>query len=161
MKADVEQMISQWQFPSRVSLLLDYPPGFAVEILSLLQPPVVVITASSSPYYLQDLLDFQPAGLLLEPAEPAHLQAALTLASSGQNAGYPTIPKDQRLTARERQVLRLLVRGYSDKEIARELDIEPKTVSHWVMSIRGKMGARDRTQAVLMYWGHPTGSSKP
>ena len=160
MKADIERLIYGWQFPSRVSLLLDYPLGFAFEVFSLLEPPVIIVTASSSPYYLQDLLDYRPTGLLLEPAEP-QLQAALTLASSGQNAGYPAIPEDQKLTTRERQVLRLLVRGLSDKEIARELDIEPKTVSHWVMSIRGKMGARDRTQAALMYWGHPSGNSKP
>lgn len=142
-------------------MLLDYPLGFTFEILSLLAPPVVVLTASSSPYYLQDLLEYQPTGLLLEPAEPQSLQAALTLAASGQIAGSPTIPEDQRLTPRERQVLRLLVRGYSDKEIARELDIEPKTASHWVMSIRSKMGARDRIQAVLMYWGHPDQGDRP
>lgn len=155
MRSAVQELTGRMELPQTVTLLLDYPTGSALELLPLLEPPVVVATASESPYYLQDLIEHAPAALLTEPLEAAQLEAALRLAAQGQTLSLPTIPSDQRLTPRERQVLRLLTRGWSDKEIAQALCIEPKTVSHWVLSLRQKMGAENRAQAILHYWGNP------
>jgi DNA-binding NarL/FixJ family response regulator len=52
------------------------------------------------------------------------------------------------LTARELQVLQLLVEGASNKAIARRLDITPHTVKFHVAAIAGKLGASGRTDAV-------------
>lgn len=156
MRNAIQELTARMELPRTVTLLLDYPVGSALELLPLLEPPVVIATACESPYYLQDLIEHAPAAVLTEPMEAAQLETALRLAAFGQTPSLPTIPSGQRLTPRERQVLRLLTRGWSDKEIAQELHIEPKTVSHWVLSLRQKMGAENRAQAILHYWGNPS-----
>jgi DNA-binding NarL/FixJ family response regulator len=54
------------------------------------------------------------------------------------------------LTDRERQVLDLLAEGLSNKRIAERLGISPQTAKFHVASIAGKLGARNRTQAVRL-----------
>jgi DNA-binding CsgD family transcriptional regulator len=53
------------------------------------------------------------------------------------------------LTERELQVLRLLVRGLSNKQIGRELGISPRTVQHHSIHIFGKTGVRSRAGVAL------------
>jgi len=55
---------------------------------------------------------------------------------------------DNTMTKREGEVLRLLGRGFSKREIARELDLSVATVKHHVHSILGKLGVGRRTQAM-------------
>jgi DNA-binding NarL/FixJ family response regulator len=54
------------------------------------------------------------------------------------------------LTSREHEVLRLLVAGRSNKEIAAALFISPKTASVHVSNILGKLGASSRTEAAAI-----------
>jgi len=54
------------------------------------------------------------------------------------------------LTDREREVLRLLARGMSNREIGTELFITPKTASVHVSNILGKLGAASRTEAAAI-----------
>ncbi|MFC9915866.1 response regulator transcription factor [Streptomyces sp. NPDC059862] len=54
------------------------------------------------------------------------------------------------LTARERQVLTLVARGLNNKEIADALGVSPLTTKTQVSRIMGKLGARDRTQLVIV-----------
>jgi two-component system, NarL family, response regulator LiaR len=53
------------------------------------------------------------------------------------------------LTEREREVLRLLVHGKSNAEIATELFVSPPTVKNHISSILGKLGADNRIQAAV------------
>ena len=52
------------------------------------------------------------------------------------------------LTGRQRQVFELLAAGRSNREIAAELNISPKTVGHHVEAILTKLGVDNRTHAV-------------
>jgi DNA-binding CsgD family transcriptional regulator len=53
------------------------------------------------------------------------------------------------LSPRELEVLRILARGYSNKEISRLLEISPHTVKSHVIHIFNKLGVNDRTQAAV------------
>jgi len=54
------------------------------------------------------------------------------------------------LTAREREVLRWVMEGLSDSEIARVLVVSAETVKTHIANSLSKLGARDRTQAVVL-----------
>jgi two-component system NarL family response regulator len=59
----------------------------------------------------------------------------------------PTESNPPALTTREHEVLLLIARGHSNKEIARMLDITTGTVESHVHSILGKLGVSNRAQA--------------
>ncbi len=64
---------------------------------------------------------------------------------SGANAG------DSELTAREREILDFLAKGFSNKEIASKLEISPLTVKAHLAHIFEKLHVRSRTEAVMAY----------
>lgn len=69
------------------------------------------------------------------------------LAASGHASRPP--PPDPRLTEREREVLRLIARGLTNKEIAGNLDISTRTVQQHATNIYDKLGFRSRAGAAL------------
>ena len=54
------------------------------------------------------------------------------------------------LTEREMDVLKLLGRGFSNKKIARDLSISPKTVDHHITALLGKLEATSRGEATAL-----------
>ncbi len=54
------------------------------------------------------------------------------------------------LTEREEQILRLIGRGLSNKEIGRELDLKEKTIKHYVTNVLQKLHVRNRVEAALV-----------
>lgn len=54
------------------------------------------------------------------------------------------------LTAREEQILRLIGKGLSNKEIGNELDLKEKTVKHYVTNILQKLHLRNRVEAAVL-----------
>lgn len=99
------------------------------------------------------------AGYLLKDVGPAELADALRAAHAGGAPLHPqvaatvmasvTAAADDPLTPREREVLRLIARGLSNRLIARELALAEKTVKAHVSAILAKLGVADRTQAAL------------
>ncbi len=57
------------------------------------------------------------------------------------------------LTAREREVLNLLARGHSNREIAEELVITNKTVKNHLSRIYEKIGVHSRAEAIALWLG--------
>jgi len=53
------------------------------------------------------------------------------------------------LTEREREILQLLARSYTNTDIARELTLSPKTVSNYLSNIFSKLQVADRAEAIL------------
>ena len=64
----------------------------------------------------------------------------------------------QPLSPRERDVLRLIARGHSNRQIARDLAIGEQTVKTHVRSILSKLGLQDRVQAAIFALRHQTDS---
>lgn len=61
-----------------------------------------------------------------------------------------------RLSPKKLEILTLLARGYTDKEIAQKLNISIRTVQTHISSIMSELNARNRTNAVALYMrSHP------
>ncbi len=99
-------------------------------------------------------------GYLLKDTQADELCHAIKSAAAGQvqltpraaarlmqAVSTPESPVD--LTERETEVLRLMARGQSNKQIARSLHISEKTVKTHVSNILSKLGVQSRTQATL------------
>jgi DNA-binding NarL/FixJ family response regulator len=84
---------------------------------------------------------------LIDPVITRRLISRFALAARGP-AGLPS--ELRQLTARELDVLRLVARGLSNNEIARELVVEENTVKTHVSRILMKLNLRDRVQAVVL-----------
>jgi len=103
------------------------------------------------------------AGYLLKDVEPDDLAAAIRRVHAGQPALDPEVAARlmrrvaepqatvaEQLTPRELDVLRLVVEGFANKEIAHRLAITEKTVKTHVSSILQKLGVPDRTSAAVL-----------
>ena len=99
-------------------------------------------------------------GYLLKDTQASELRRAIKAAAAGQVQLSPQASAylmrevqaektAEPLTERETEVLRLLVRGQSNKEIARDLQIAEDTVKTHVKHILSKLGVQSRTQAAL------------
>jgi NarL family two-component system response regulator LiaR len=102
------------------------------------------------------------AGYLLKSVQPQELARAVQAAVAGEALIDPAVAarmvealadgtgeRAEQLTAREREVLALVGRGYANKRIAAELGIAEKTVKTHVSNVLAKLGVSDRTQAAL------------
>jgi DNA-binding CsgD family transcriptional regulator len=78
-----------------------------------------------------------------------HTLRALTPADTGTTPDPSQDDARRTLTAREREVVRLIAAGYSNKEMARILGISPDTVKTHVKNIFSKLGVTDRTRAAV------------
>jgi two-component system, NarL family, response regulator LiaR len=99
-------------------------------------------------------------GYLLKDLEGDELCQAIKAAAAGQVQLSPQAAEylmqeirapehPEALTRRENEVLRLLARGMSNKEIAHHLSVGEKTVKTYVSNILVKLGVQSRTQAAL------------
>lgn len=102
---------------------------------------VLFLTARSEPNHVRNAMHAGAIGYVVKEAEPMELALAMKAVSKGQNYLSPKVSaaafdrriraRDERegvLTARQRQVLRLMARGKSTKEIAALMGVSVKTV---------------------------------
>ncbi|AIJ12052.1 response regulator [Streptomyces lividans] len=86
---------------------------------------------------------------LLAPAVTRRLVADIVRRRREEAAADVTPQRLEALTAREVETLRLLARGLSNSEIATTLFVSEHTVKTHVSNVLGKLGLRDRVQAVI------------
>ena len=131
---------------------------------------VIVLTTFEEDEEVFAALRAGAAGYLLKASPSGRLCEAIRLAARGESFLEPSVtakvvaefarlggrearraapPLAEPLSARERDVLRLLSEGRSNKEIAADLGIAEGTVKNHMSNVLGKLGVLDRTQAAL------------
>ena len=125
---------------------------------------VIVLTSFQDDEHIMPAIEAGATGYLLKDVSAPELVKAIEGAYQGQAQLHPEIARKlmeqvrqprrredpaAELTPRERDVLRLIASGMSNKEIARELVMTERTVKGHVSNILGKLGLQDRTQAAL------------
>jgi DNA-binding NarL/FixJ family response regulator len=138
------------------------------------QPGVrmVVLTTFALDEYVYDALRAGASGFLLKDAPADLLRHAVHAAARGEAMLSPRIAsmliaplaaRHQRddppagydeLTPRERDVLGLLARGWSNTEIADDLGVSEATIKSHVTPLLAKLGLRDRAQAIVLAHEH-------
>ncbi len=125
---------------------------------------VIVLTSFAEDDRLLPAIRAGAAGYLLKNVEPRELARAVRAAQAGEAlldpvvaarlvdeiASRAAVRPGLDITPREREVLDLIARGYSNKRIALELAISEKTVKAHVGRLLAKLGVADRTQAALL-----------
>lgn len=99
----------------------------------------------------------EAASLLVEEVDAGRLGRAevdAVLAAAGQAARPPNVARPAGLTEREVDVLRLIGRGLSNKQVAAALGISPKTVGHHIEHLYAKAGVTTRAGATLFAMEH-------
>ncbi|MFB7382423.1 response regulator [Kitasatospora purpeofusca] len=129
-------------------------------------PKILVVTTFEIDDYVYQALRAGADGFLLKRTRPSEIAQAVRLVAAGESLLFPaqirrlaaargnatargTMARAA-LTEREAEVLRLVARGLTNGEIAEQLFLGVQTVKTHVSSLLAKLGARDRTQAVIL-----------
>ena len=133
---------------------------------------ILILTTFDLDEYVYEALRSGASGFVLKDDPPEQLLAAIRVVAAGEALLSPAITKRvikqfarmprpepprqlDELTERELDVFRLVARGLSNAEIARELYISDTTVKTHITHILMKLNLRDRVQAVVL--AHETG----
>jgi DNA-binding NarL/FixJ family response regulator len=126
---------------------------------------VVMLTSFSDHDLVIEAIDTGAIGFLLKDSDPNDLINGIRAAARGESPLSPKAAKEllgerarrrpvDDLTQRERDVLTLVGRGMSNKQIAWRLGISEKTVKAHLGSVFDRLGVEDRTQAALWAQRH-------
>jgi DNA-binding NarL/FixJ family response regulator len=130
---------------------------------------VLVLTTFDLDEYVYDAMRAGASGFLLKDAPREQLVAGIRVVARGESLLAPSVTRRlierfvrlpapgsgpvgavATLSGREQQVVRLLARGFTNAEIARELFVGEATVKTHVARLLAKLGVRDRIQAVIL-----------
>jgi DNA-binding NarL/FixJ family response regulator len=156
--------------PDVILLDLEMPEMDGVEVINRLRTTrpdvkIVVFTAFDTDERILSALQAGAKGYLLKGAPRSELFEAIRIVHQGgsllqpvvasrllnQLAGSePAVAAAEELTPRESEVLALLAKGKTNKEIAAELVISERTVKFHISSILAKLDAANRTEAVTI-----------
>jgi len=133
---------------------------------------VLILTTFEQDDYIFGGLRAGASGFLLKRTRPEDLIAAVHTVAAGDALLSPSVTRRviervsrqpspdvagaglDELTPREREVLALIARGLSNREIGAELTVEESTVRSHVKRILMKLGLRDRVQVVIFAYEH-------
>jgi DNA-binding NarL/FixJ family response regulator len=121
------------------------------------QARVIVLTTYPGDVHALRALKAGAQAYLLKTTLNTELRQTIRAVHAGRKALSPEVSyelaehaSDDALTAAEIRVLRLIAAGKANKEIAAQLSLSEETVKGQVSKILSKLGARDRTQAVMI-----------
>ena len=125
---------------------------------------VLVLTMHRSDEYFFEMLKNGASGYVLKGADPTELIKAVRVVGQGEVFLYPTMAQkllkdylgrvgradeeDPKLSPREKEILRLLAEGYSNREIAESLVISPSTVYTHRGNLMNKLGLNNRRELI-------------
>jgi two-component system, NarL family, response regulator NreC len=149
--------------PHVLVLDLDMPGGSSIHTIGRLrmfapETHVVLLTMEESPVFAQQALAAGASGIVAKHHSDSELPAAVRAAALGRMYVSPAIAarldilraaqSEDRLSAREVEVLRLIALGFTSVEIARQLHLSPRTVESHRAHITGKLGLTTRAELV-------------
>ena len=165
--------------PDLVLLDISMPKGGGLgamaRIMKMANPPLVaILTASEDEADLMQVLKCGAAGYILKgiggsdlidlvrdlaagrsyvsPGMAGRILVAMRGAAPGAAAPNPLAD----LSRREEDILRFVAQGLSNKEVGAHLDIQEKTVKHYMTSILQKLHVRNRVEAAMLARQHLT-----
>ena len=161
--AEVVEQVGALQ-PDVVLLDLEMPEMDGVETLQVLRQNqanarVIVFTAFDTDDRIVSAVRAGARGYLLKGVPREELFQAVRVVHAGGSLLQPVVASKllrqvsenyESLTPRELEVLSFVARGLRNKEIAAELVITERTVKFYVSSILNKLGAGNRTEAVVI-----------
>ena len=172
------RILEAGSYPEALSLLPDVdavlldlgmpgaPPRDGVAAIKAATPaPILIVTASTDDDLMLDLLDLGIGGIVTKDASVEIVVAALALLIAGGRHLPPSIAelaargRDSRrgrasvvaaqLSPRQRDVIQLIGKGYSNKEIAQAIGVAPTTVKTHVAQALAIIGAENRTDGAV------------
>lgn len=161
-----QQMLANEELPDVLLLDIRMPKVNGIELVKILRgqgsplPILMLTTFDDSELFMQSLQAGANGFLLKDVSLDKLVNAVKTLADGGFvaepvvmkqiNKGLADVPVIEDLTEKERQILKLLAGGFSNKEIAKSIFLAEGTVKNHVSNILSKLNTRDRTRAVLI-----------
>ena len=126
--------------------------------------PVAIISANDEPRIIRLALELGAIGYIAKSATPGEIRAALSALLAGKTWTPASVdlrrraedpeaelaPRLARLTPQQVRVLMMLSEGLANKQIAHALDVSEATVKAHVSAVLQKLGADNRTQAVIL-----------
>jgi DNA-binding NarL/FixJ family response regulator len=126
-------------------------------------PGILILTAYDQIAYVQAMLRLGVKGYWLKSARGSEIRQAVHEIAAGKRSLAPEVRRmllaeesqvsageTEPLTARELEVLRLVVEGVRNSEIGQRLSISVKTVETHLTSIYGKLGVQSRAEAIAL-----------
>lgn len=136
-------------------------PLSAIRNVHAAYPYVALVVFSSSIDLARELLDIGVSGYVIKEDMTSQLITAIQTVANGRRFISPTVrdyiertrlaARELHLSPNEVKVLRLLSEGLANDKVAREMNIDPRTVQNYVTTLRRKLGCEQRTQLVKWY----------
>jgi DNA-binding NarL/FixJ family response regulator len=139
-----------------ILLDLELPGMNGLQAIGRLSETAAVLVLTAYGEEVEEAIRAGAKGYLLKGASLDEIERAIATLAGGGSYVDPRVasrlvaPTSQRLSDREREVLRLVASGQSNKQIATKLRISERTAKFHVTAILNKLGAENRAQAVAI-----------